>query len=299
MTDDTAIVRSGMPSMTIQDAIVRYNTVIEFTKKVMKSGKDYGTIPGTDKPTLLKPGAEKLCSLFGLTPYFVPVSEQVDFDKGFFYFRYRCELMKGGEMIATGVGSCNSHEKKYRYRNIVEWKATDAEKAAAIRQDVKTSKAGKPYTTYVLENPDPAELVNTIDKMAQKRSLIAAILIAANASEFFTQDLEDLDIIEGQFQEVPPMPEPPLKPVRNPQQSAPPEPEPSGPAMSLETAMAVVSSEGKAYGEIDSATLGHMARTIAEKIKKGGYKPDELDGMQFKLFAIRTLLASERPEPGA
>ena len=74
-----------MPSMTIQDAIIRYNTVIQFTKKVMKSGKDYGVIPGTDKPTLLKPGAEKLCSLFGLTP-FVPVRAG-DFDKGLFYFR--------------------------------------------------------------------------------------------------------------------------------------------------------------------------------------------------------------------
>ena len=255
MTETTEIVRSGMPSMTIQDAIIRYNTVIEFTKKVMKSGKDYGIIPGTDKPTLLKPGAEKLCSLFGLTPYFVPVSEQVDFDKGFFYFRYRCELMKGGEMIATGVGSCNSHEKKYRYRNIVEWKATDAEKAAAIRQDVKTSKAGKPYTTYVLENPDPAELVNTIDKMAQKRSLIASILIAANASEFFTQDLEDLDIIEGQFTEAPPA------------QAGQPDPEPNGKPEKVNVYAAVVEA-GLSENE-------HSAREALNKCKTGYATPEK------------------------
>ena len=41
-------------------------------------------------------------------------------------------------------------------------------------------------------NPDVADLVNTIDKMAQKRALIAATLIAVNASEFFTQDVEDM-----------------------------------------------------------------------------------------------------------
>lgn len=203
MSEDTAIVRSGMPSMSIQDAITRYNTVIEFTKRVMKADKDYGTIPGTDKPTLLKPGAEKLCSLFGLAPFFVPISEQVDFDKGFFYFRYRCELTKAGEIIATGVGSCNSHEKKYRYRNIPEWKATDAEKAAAIRKDARKDKNGKPYNMLVVENQDPADLVNTIDKMAQKRALIAAILIAANASEFFTQDMEDIaDIVDGESHEI-------------------------------------------------------------------------------------------------
>jgi hypothetical protein len=33
--------------------------------------------------------------------------------------------------------------------------------------------------------------VNTIQKMAQKRALIAATLLAVNASEFFTQDLEE------------------------------------------------------------------------------------------------------------
>ncbi len=34
--------------------------------------------------------------------------------------------------------------------------------------------------------------INTIQKMAQKRSLVGAVLIATGATEFFTQDLEDL-----------------------------------------------------------------------------------------------------------
>jgi hypothetical protein len=40
-------------------------------------------------------------------------------------------------------------------------------------------------------NPDICDQVNTIQKMATKRALIAAVLIAVNASEFFTQDVED------------------------------------------------------------------------------------------------------------
>jgi hypothetical protein len=36
-------------------------------------------------------------------------------------------------------------------------------------------------------------VVNTIQKMAQKRALVAATLIATSASEFFTQDVEDAD----------------------------------------------------------------------------------------------------------
>ncbi len=39
--------------------------------------------------------------------------------------------------------------------------------------------------------------INTIQKMAQKRAFIAATLIGCNASEYYTQDLEDLDTING------------------------------------------------------------------------------------------------------
>ena len=40
-------------------------------------------------------------------------------------------------------------------------------------------------------NENIADQVNTIQKMAQKRSLIAATLLAVNGSEFFTQDGEE------------------------------------------------------------------------------------------------------------
>ena len=46
---------------------------------------------------------------------------------------------------------------------------------------------------YRIPNPDVADVVNTIQKMAQKRALVAATLIATSASEFFTQDVEDAD----------------------------------------------------------------------------------------------------------
>ena len=48
-------------------------------------------------------------------------------------------------------------------------------------------------TLYRIPNPDVADLVNTIQKMAQKRALVAATLIATSASEFFTQDVEEAD----------------------------------------------------------------------------------------------------------
>lgn len=209
MSDLAISTQSGlMPALSISDAVDRYNALVEFTKAVMKPGKDYGVIPGTgDKPTLLKPGAEKLCSLFGLVPEFETVSDIVDFENGLFYFHYKCKLSRDGFPVGEGEGSANSKEKKYRYRNIPEWKASDEEKETALRIETRKSKAGNEYKMLVIENLEPFDLINTLQKMAQKRALVAAILIAANASEFFTQDIEDMATIEGQFVEEP-QPEP-------------------------------------------------------------------------------------------
>lgn len=190
-----------MPLMTVQEAVARYNAVVEFTKTVMKQGKDYGSVPGTDKQTLLKPGSEKLCSLFGLAPSFVVVDKIVDFEKGLFYFQYRCELTRNGLLVGSGVGSCNSKETKYRYR--YQAAGYKPEKAEADKMKAqKLGKWGKNGDAWIwlerVENDEPFDLLNTIDKMAQKRSLIAATLIATNASEFFTQDLEDIDYLEAE-----------------------------------------------------------------------------------------------------
>lgn len=191
---------STMPAMSIEQAIERYNAVLEFTKRVMKPVKDYGVIPGTDKPTLLKPGAEKLCSLFGLSPEFILQDEVKDFEKGLFYFRYVCRLTHNGALVATGEGSANSKEKKYRWRNVYANQATEEDKRVG-RLETKKGKGGSTYQVYVVENTEPFDLINTLQKMAQKRALTAATLIAANASEFYTQDVEDMQYIDGEIVE--------------------------------------------------------------------------------------------------
>jgi hypothetical protein len=213
------------PAATIQEALARYALVNEFTSRVLKEGHDFGKIPGTDKPTLLKPGAEKLSSLFGLAPMFDIAEKDLDWTgerhggEPFFYFQYRCSMYSGGRIVAQGLGSCNSYEKKYRYRN-ADRTCPTCGKAAIFKSKQKPefycwAKRGGCGATFPLtdiritgqeigqvKNPDPADIVNTIDKMAQKRALIAATLIATNASEYFTQDLEDFpggEVVEAQF----------------------------------------------------------------------------------------------------
>ncbi len=118
---------------------------------------DFGVIPGTSKPTLLKPGAEKLIMLLGLTSSFEILDSTRDFEKGFFQYQVKCFLKKSDVVITEGLGSANTKETKY------------------LKSD--------PYT-----------LDNTVLKMAKKRALVDAALLVGSLSDIFTQDIEDMDL---------------------------------------------------------------------------------------------------------
>ena len=67
MTNDIAVTEQPvspyaiMPVVDLKSAAVRRQALIEYTAAMMVKGRDFGTIPGAGpKPTLLKPGAEKL-----------------------------------------------------------------------------------------------------------------------------------------------------------------------------------------------------------------------------------------------
>jgi hypothetical protein len=71
-----------------------------------------------------------------------------------------------------------------------------------------------PGVQYRVPNPDPYDGVNTALKISQKRAFVAAELIVCNASDFFTQDLDE--------DHEPPAapPPPPREPARNPAASS-------------------------------------------------------------------------------
>ena len=47
------------------------NAIQALMKAVMREGEHYGRVPGARKPSLWKPGAEKLCVAFHVEPSFV------------------------------------------------------------------------------------------------------------------------------------------------------------------------------------------------------------------------------------
>lgn len=172
---------------TTMNKIAQMQAVVQ---KTLKQGHDFGEVPGTSKPTLLKPGGEKICMLFGLNPEYEFLQVTEDYDKEFFSYNIRCTLFRNGQPVAQGVGSCNSKEKKYRFINV----DTIPENYMGASESF-TDKYGR--TKYKINNPDICSLVNTILKMAKKRAFIDAVLQVASLSEVFTQDLEDMgDLIQ-------------------------------------------------------------------------------------------------------
>lgn len=205
------------PVMSIDAAVERRDAIVAFVKRIMVEDQDFGVIPGTkSKPVLLKPGAEKLSSFFGLEPESTQMAETMDLlgvehnGEPFYYIRYKVRLIRQGVVMGVGEGSCNSWESKYRYRDASrKCPVCNAEAIIKGKEEygggwlcfgkkggcgAKFGDNDKSITEQKIGrtlNPDVADLINTIQKMAHKRALVAATLLATSASEFFTQDLED------------------------------------------------------------------------------------------------------------
>ena len=204
MDDNALATRSDpvslTPIMVIPMAEVkrRIEELRIFLKDYMVEGEDYGKIPGTDRPTLLKPGAEKLLDVYGLTPEVDIMDSTVEKDPPYIDYTIRVRLVSraSGITMAEGVGNCNSLEGRYRWRWVFssELPAQYTTGAARATLTVKTfkGKSGKSLTKYRVENEDIWALKNTILKQAKKRALIDATLSATRSSGILTQDVEEL-----------------------------------------------------------------------------------------------------------
>lgn len=107
--------------LTVRQMQEQVNLIQGVMKEVMKKDEHYGKIPGCgDKPTLLKPGAEKLMFTFQLVAD--PDVEIIDLSHpeaidGHREYRVKTSLSsRSGVFLGAGVGSCSTMEGKYRFR---------------------------------------------------------------------------------------------------------------------------------------------------------------------------------------
>lgn len=172
--------------MSAQQVLQHAMVVQEVMRAVMKSEVHYGSIPGTDKPTLFQPGADKLCMTFRIAPEFdIEDLSTADFVR----YRVTCRGVHqlSGVTLGSCVGEASSNEEKYKWRRSVTDEEFDATPAAFRRV-----KYGKKWNTKQVRT-EPADMANTVLKMAEKRAKIGMVLNVTAASDMFGQDLEDLD----------------------------------------------------------------------------------------------------------
>lgn len=177
-----------MPIASPKEILAYQDIVHKLIQDGLKLGVDYGVIPGTgDKPSLLKPGSERIFLAFGAAPHFEILQSEIDHNRespfqkkkkiwnnkfkgdrsfteaiesgvslGLYRYVVKCKIIRSvdNRFLGDGIGSCSSLESKYVDR--------------------------------------PRDLENTILKMAKKRAQIDACLTTFALSNRFTQDVEDM-----------------------------------------------------------------------------------------------------------
>lgn len=195
MTTETAIAPRGAHAidrgvLPTTEVVARVHRIQEVMRTLMKEGTHYGTIPGTPKPTLFKPGAELLLMAFRIAASPAQVEDLCTPDEARYRVIVRGTHQLTSEMVGEMIGECSSSESKYRWIRPVcdqEWDDTDP----TLRREKWMKGKDKPYKVRQIRS-SPADVANTILKMATKRALIAMTLVSLGASDIFAQDLEDL-----------------------------------------------------------------------------------------------------------
>ena len=231
-------------AMDVQSVTRQVNTVQQIMRNIMRENEHYGIIPGTKKPSLFKPGAEKLGLVFRLRPEYQ--IDRSDLPNGHREYEVVCTLIHipTGQSVGQGVGNATTMDGKYRFRggekegtgqpipkeywNLKKIGKFDEAQAAIGGPGFAPGKVEGKWEICSIgekqEYDNPADYYNTVMKMAKKRAHVDAILTATAASDIFTQDTEDMpEVIPGAAAVKDTRP-----PIQTPQTKSQPKQEPAG-----------------------------------------------------------------------
>lgn len=171
------------PVAAVAEILSAQNELRDLIAATLQENRDYGKVPGAERPFLYKAGAERINVAYGIVATFTLVESEVDHDvvrtwvkrkkvwrnqfqgdreftwqeetgeaRGLYRYVWKCQLVdrQTGVVVGEGVGTCSSLESKYCDR--------------------------------------PQEVENTIAKMGKKRAYVDATLTTFGLSDQFTQD---------------------------------------------------------------------------------------------------------------
>jgi len=198
---------------TFKQFVSNRTLISDFIKKQMTPGVDFGQVPGTgetSKPSLFKPGAEKLVFLYGLRLH-TDFERQIDPTTGHLTVFARTVVNSPfGDYLGDGSAVCSTRETKYAFKRagvicpkcgketVIKGKP---EYNNGVPNWVCLGSKGGCNTKFDERAPEiinqngqaptnPFDFYNTVVKMAQKRSVVASVLLTTAASSYFTQDAD-------------------------------------------------------------------------------------------------------------
>lgn len=175
------------PIAPAADVIVAQNETRELIAKALEKKRDYGEIPGTNKPTLFKAGAERVALAFGCFAQFRTLESEIDHDRAVTYIKKTKKWNNKHKGDKSFTWQEESGKSLGLYRYVVECQIVDRQTG-----DVVGSFMGSCSSMESKYIDRPRDVENTIIKMAEKRALVGAVLTTFGLSDQFTQDVEDL-----------------------------------------------------------------------------------------------------------
>jgi hypothetical protein len=180
------LIRPVAPPSEVLAAQEETRALIE---EALTKGRDYDVIPGTNKPSLLKPGGERITAAMGCFPRYRIAEREVDHDREFEWTK-RKKRFEQGRFVGWEEESGVSHGL---YRYVIECDIVHRGSGVVIGHGIG---ACSTMESRYIDRPRDSE--NTVLKMAEKRAFVGAVLNAFGLSDQFTQDVEDNpDLVPG------------------------------------------------------------------------------------------------------
>ena len=198
----------------IDTMLANRSHIIAQIKPILIEQVDVYTLPGMTKPSLGKPGAEKLAAVFGLRASFKVDEETKTMlgDVGRPFVGYVCTLTHNGEFAGEGRGAAFVEMERTQYKNM-NAREFEIIKLTLNPSEYKTAQ-GQYGVYYRVKDGtvfDPLALNKSI-KMAQKSAFVDAVIRTTGMSDLFTQDIEDVPA-EAPINEGVPVTTPPVIPT--------------------------------------------------------------------------------------
>lgn len=287
--------------MSVPQLLEQVQIIQQVLTGAMKKGVHYDAIPGTgrweedpktgkkvfiEKPVLLKPGVEKINMIFRIGSEPQITRESDGFDT---HFHIVCRMfhIDTGITLGYGVGEGSTNESKWAWRKAVcdaEFEQTlETRRRIHWQKKYKKDKdksSPEEFEAVKQVRQNPADIINTVLKMAIKRAEVDGCRKVTACSDVFDQDIDEEHIRSAVGADTNDMPsgENRYQPPQRKEPEQPPQSAPQNPALISDAQRKRLYAIGKSRGLSDSE-MSFIVSSIAGVERSSEISRDDYDAV--------------------